>query len=607
MSWVTLIWSAAGGATLALACVHFILWCRDRSGWANLALSITALSMVAHAALELGMMYAPTTEAFGTMLRWSHVTAFWIIVGVVVFVRLFFGCGRWWLGAATIGLRLVSLLLNFWFQPNINYRSIDRLDQMSFLGEGIAVVGEAVHNPWMWVAQAAFVGWLAYVVDASWTLWRRGRVGDRQRSLVVGGSTVLFTILGAGNAVLTMNGVTQGPLMGSLFFVPVVFAMGFELSRDVLRAARLSRDLQRSEQRLNLAVSAAGVTLWEMDPIRDRIWLSADGWTLFGIDRKQPLTLDRFLDAVYPDDRGLVRDTVTRAVGDRQPFAIEYRVVAPGGGVRWISGHGNAECDGDGKVTLLRGVAIDMTGRKEAEAEVQLQRTTLMHVSRISTMGELAASMAHELMQPLGSILRNAEAGELFIDRDKPDIAEVRAILADIRQDDQRATAVIERMRSLLKRQDLNFQPVPADELLIEVAAVLRVDAAARKVRLETQAAPALPSVRGDRVHLTQVLLNLVLNAMDAVAQGVTNPGRVIVSAKPHDRAVAFAVTDNGPGIPETALPHIFKPFYTTKDNGMGMGLAIANTIVRAHGGTLTAENNPVGGATFRFTIPASS
>ncbi len=186
-----------------------------------------------------------------------------------------------------------------------------------------------------------------------------------------------------------------------------------------------------------------------------------------------------------------------------------------------------------------------------------------------------------------------------------PDLDEIRAIVADIREDDQRAGAVIDRMRGLLKRQPLTTRELDVSELVGDVRALVRADAAARQVKLEVHVPGDLPPVRGDRVHLQQVLLNVILNGMDALNGASGRERRISVIALCNEtRSVEIAVSDTGSGIPGDKLAHIFDPFFTTKPNGMGMGLPISRTIIEAHGGRFWAENNASGGATFRFTLP---
>ncbi|HEY5321269.1 MAG TPA: ATP-binding protein, partial [Caldimonas sp.] len=244
----------------------------------------------------------------------------------------------------------------------------------------------------------------------------------------------------------------------------------------------------------------------------------------------------------------------------------------------------------------------------QAEQEMLRLRQDIAHVGRVSVMGQLASALAHEINQPLSAILRNAEAAAIFLQDPSPDLAEITAILEDIRKDDQRAGAVIDRMRALLRRQDVEMKPLEVPQMLDDVATLLRPDAAARHIALEITVPPDLPRLRGDRVQLQQVLLNLILNGMDAVGSDAAHGRKVAVTARNEGRdTLAFSVADTGTGIPSARIERVFDPFFTTKTSGIGMGLSISRSIVEAHGGRIWAENNAEGGATFRFTLPVAA
>jgi C4-dicarboxylate-specific signal transduction histidine kinase len=251
-------------------------------------------------------------------------------------------------------------------------------------------------------------------------------------------------------------------------------------------------------------------------------------------------------------------------------------------------------------------VIRDVTEQRRVHEESLELRRELTHVGRVSLLGTLASSLAHELSQPLGAILRNSEAAELVLGASEPDIEELKAIVADIHRDDRRASEVIDRLRALLKRKQMDFQPVAVEAMLQDVIALVRVDAASKHVAVECEIEPRLSPVSGDRVHLSQVMLNLIINAMDAVTDLEPARRRIVVRCRrTPESEIELAVSDSGPGIPPENLTRVFEPFFTTKAAGMGMGLSVSRTIVEAHGGRLTAANLPQGGAEFRITLPA--
>ncbi len=394
-----MIWSAAAGVTLCMAGVHLLVWFKDRRAWPSLAFAVTAVAAAGHSVCELAMMFATTPEQWGQALRWIHVATFFGLAGAVVFVHLDFGTGRRWLAGLTIGLRLLALVLNFSVQPNINYREIHSLEFISFLGEQVAIQGEVVISPGMALAQSTLVLWLVYVVDASIRRWRRNRPGDRRRTFMVGGSMALFLILGAGHTMLALNGVIASPLLPSIPFLCLVLALGYELGNDVLRANRLARDLHVSESRLRLAASSGGTALWEWRAGQDTIWASSEGRSLYGIPSGQPLSFVHFTGLLHPEDRDEVLRVFGQVAKSGGPFDIEYRIVLPGGTVRWITCSGMAERDSPGKKPLLRGVSLDVSERRLAQDEITRQRAELAHLSRVAALGELSGSLAHELSQ----------------------------------------------------------------------------------------------------------------------------------------------------------------------------------------------------------------
>ena len=253
-------------------------------------------------------------------------------------------------------------------------------------------------------------------------------------------------------------------------------------------------------------------------------------------------------------------------------------------------------------------IARDITARKKAEVEELQHRTELAHLSRVTMLGELSGSLAHELNQPLTAILSNAQAAKRFLEHDSVDLDEVRDILTDIVDQDIRAGEVIHRLRLLLKKGEVDQQPLDVNNTVQEVLKLIHGDLVNQSVTMHTQLAPALPTVKGDRVQLQQVLLNLVMNASDAMNKNSSTDRQMTVCMGLSDgEGVRFSVSDCGSGIAPDEFEQVFEPFFTTKPHGLGLGLSVCRTIISAHGGKLWAANNPERGMTFHFTVPVSN
>ena len=258
------------------------------------------------------------------------------------------------------------------------------------------------------------------------------------------------------------------------------------------------------------------------------------------------------------------------------------------------------------EAVLITDLLLERARRRRGETDLQRNREQLAHVTRISTMGELAASLAHELNQPLTAILSNAQAAQRFLNAKPAELKEVDEILEDIVMDNNRAGEVIRRMRALVKKEELDFAPINIVSVINDVVQLVHSDGILRNIRVQIECQDGLPRVRGDRVQLQQVVLNLLINAFDAMKEAIATERNVKVRAKTNGAgAVEVSVQDHGTGLTRDELARIFQPFYTTKREGLGMGLPISRSIIEAHGGRLWAENNADRGATFHFTVLA--
>lgn len=384
------------------------------------------------------------------------------------------------------------------------------------------------------------------------------------------------------------------------------------LTIAALLAARVRRQrseaaLRESEERINLAAEAANLGLWVWDVRQDDIWATEKCRALFGFSPDEPVPFAAFAARIHPDDRSGMEQAVQHAVENKAAYESEYRVNLPGGGTRWIGARGVATGNGTGPATRLLGVCVDVTARKNADAEIQRQRSELAHVARVSIMGELSASMAHELNQPLTAILTNAQAAQRFMASGTADMDEFREILKDIAYDTTRARDVIRHLRALVKRSEPDFTKLEVGDTIREVIGFLHGDIVARNVRVSLELLADLPPVLGDRIQLQQVLINLLLNAFDALNGNPVAERLVTVAlTQESSRLVRVTVRDCGAGLSPEKLTAIFEPFFTTKQDGMGMGLSVTRSIVESHGGRIWAENNSTGGAAFHFTLPVA-
>jgi PAS domain S-box-containing protein len=739
MSFVTFIWALVIGACATLALPHLLVGLKGRA-WENLFFVLAALSVAGIAFGELAIMHSRAIEEIARAQRWTYLPVFFLIVAVVGFVHFYFRTGRLWLGIAACLTRLVALVINFASPPGLNFRQINGLRLFDFLGETVAMP-EGMISPWTRVGEVSSLLLLAFVVDASITLWRRGTSENRRRAVVLGGSIVLFIILAAGFSALIHARVLHAPYLISLPFLGVVLAMGFELSNDILRAAETAQQLRasetalrESEARMSLAAEAADLVPWTWDILRDEVWITERGRELFGFPKAEALSFSRFLEALHVDDRQRIEQLIGLARDEGGDYEGEYRAVRPNGDTRWIAGRGRVEFDGGGKPLFMRGVSrditlrkraedalresearfrtvanvapvmiwmsgpdkegvffnkgwleftgrtvdqelgvgwlegvhaedlpncldvcgtafakrepftveyrlrrqdgayrwvldtgaprfesdgtflgyigscIDITERRQAELDYQLQSTELARVGRVALMGELAASLAHEVNNPVGAMVTNASAGQRMLARGQLEPAELKELLADIVADGHRAREVIEGIRNMVRKSEASHSLVRIQDVIQDLLRIVRADAIARNISLVAEVDENPGIVLADRVQLLQVLLNLTMNAFESLAVIRADARRVVIRAEPvQDGKICVSVRDTGLGFPDGMVEQLFEAFFSTKAEGTGMGLAIARSIIEAHGGTLSGKNCAKGGALFTICLPKTT
>ena len=376
-------------------------------------------------------------------------------------------------------------------------------------------------------------------------------------------------------------------------------------SEEELRNSQIL--LREKENVLLEAQRIAHLGNWDWDIAENKLWWSDEVYRIFGVEPQQfGATYDAFLSYVHPDDRKLVKQAANKTLRDpTEHYSIEHRVVQPDGSQRIVHERGEVTFDEDGKAVRMIGTVNDITERRKAEQEAQRLREEYVHIARVAAMGELTASLAHELKQPLAAIRSNAQAAQRFLAKEKPDFDELREILLDIIKDNRRADDVIGRLRTLMRKSELQITELNINDVIREIIPLINSYEVMRNVSLAFELDEKILPIAGDRVQLQQVILNLVLNASEALMNMGKDFRKIVLRTIQKDpQYVTVAIKDSGPGIDERILERLFEPFYTTKQEGLGMGLSISRSIIDVLGGNLWAENNPDRGATFYFTIP---
>ncbi len=599
-NWTIALWSATAGICAVFAAINFLVWFSRRQSMAHGLFAIMAACVAVMAMGELALMHSTQPTEYIAILRWTQVPVFLLVVSIVGFVRVYLRAGRLGLGLVAIALRAIGLVVNFLSPYGLHFERVTGLHQVPFLGgSGAVAIGE--RNPWMAVAQLSLLLLVVFVFDASVAVWRRG---ERRRAVVAGGAILGFVLLGLMQAVTSFWGFHEMPLTPSLFFSGMVVVMGFELSRDILRIEKLATDLREGERRLSLAAAAAHLGIWTRDHRTGEVWASPEWRKIFGFSDREPITMETFLQRVHPEDRVGIKDVILSSSTCR-PYELEYRIIRPGGQCRWIASRGMFDFDQQGRALSACGVSIDVSARKETEQALQDQRSELAHLSRVAMLGELSGSLAHELNQPLTAILSNAQAAQRFLALPEIDRAELGDILHDIVEADQRAGEVIRSLRALFKKGKAERQPVHLNAVISDVLRLVHSDALNRRIAVQTALDPADPSIIADPVQLQQVLLNLILNAIDAMSASPETDRRLVVSSQVlPDEGVRVSVRDHGPGVAADLRKKIFEPFFTTKPHGLGLGLGMCRSIIEAHGSCLELAPASTHGAEFFFILP---
>ena len=366
------------------------------------------------------------------------------------------------------------------------------------------------------------------------------------------------------------------------------------------------QSLRRSEGYLAEAQRLTHTGSWVWDVAgRDALYLSDEWYRIYGFDPEGgPPPWDQRLQRIHPEDRARWREAIDRAVDDKSDYDIEFRIVLPDGDVKHIHTVGHPVLNDSGDLVQFVGSSTDITERKRSEEALRQAQADLAHVSRVTTMGELMASLAHEVNQPIAAAVTNANTCVRWLAASTPNLEEARAAAMRIVKDGTRAAEIIKRTRLLFKKSPPEQEPIDVNEVIREMIVLLRGEATQHKILLRTELAPGLPTILGDRVQLQQVLMNLMINGIDAMKEVNGARELAVKSQTAEGDQLLVSVSDSGVGLPSQHADHIFNAFFTTKSHGTGMGLRISRSIVEAHGGRLWATGNFPRGASFHFALP---
>ncbi|MDX2472723.1 MAG: PAS domain-containing sensor histidine kinase [Candidatus Krumholzibacteria bacterium] len=600
MSYLTILYSAIAGTALTICVVHLVVWFGYSRRRAYLFSATMALAASAQAMVELALTQTGSTEAAGELLRWGNFTVAATLLCMVWFVHLHLSAGRSWLLWSIVGLWSVALVINFNTPTSLTFLEIrPMLELETFWGEAY-FQPQGPTNPLKFLADLASLLIMIFVVDASLAAWRKGA---RQTAVVIGGAVTFFIVVAGIHTPLVDAGIVKTPTIISTAFVAILAAISYETGRDVSRAHRLSAELRAEQERVRSVFETVQLVVLDIDAsghlrYANPSFLALGGWDPDKIIG-QPAT--HFIPSRIVDQ--LLND-LHSITGSQPPQESIFTLTTDSGEGHQLAMTAVRVGDADGRFAGILCVASDITQELETTQKLARTRLKLDRVMRSNLLGEFASSLAHELNQPLAAILANAQVTRRYLQQAPPKLDQALTVVDEIIQDDQRAAELIAQLRALVHQDVAVREPLDLTLVSAETEALLKRELNHHQVRLAI-ASPAHPVVvEVSRVEIQQVILNLLLNAMQAV-ENLPVPRRTIaVQLTTKAGTAQFAVMDAGPGLPTEKLETVFEAFNTGNNGNIGLGLTICRRIIEAHGGLIAVANRSEGGAAFTFTLP---
>ncbi len=600
MSILTVSWSMVSAVGLLLGGIQFMIWWRERERVAFLLAAMMASAAGTLALLELGLMTSRSAAEYQQILWWTVVVIFAILVPMTWFVYVYLGTARRWLAMAITVVWVISLVINIVMPGNLAFSSIVELRlETTFWGERFAMA-EGIVSPFKIVADLTSLLIAIYVADATLRAYRRGL---RRKALVIGGSILFFIVVAGVHTPLVDAGAVKMPFLISFTFIAISLALAADLVDGVSRAAVYNRELSVWRTKWRMLLDEIQLAVVGLDRNGRINFVNRFFRRLSGLSEEQ--LLGRLATSIAPGPQLAEFKRWLAEVPVKKPRpSVQFPLETASGERRELVWSTVTLQNSSGDYDGLLSIGKDITSLLHTQGELHRTQREIERLARAIIVGELGSTLAHELNQPLAAILSNAQAAQRLLDAEPMDQDEVREILADIVADDRRAGEVIDRMRSMLKNEEVASDSFEINAAIREVLDLVEGERKKHSIAIAFEPTPKPVQVWGGRVQIQQVVMNLVLNAIKAV-QGLPPRDRQIrIATLGASETVSIVVEDSGRGVPKEVAPRIFEPFVTTKHAGLGMGLAISRRIVDAHGGDIKLSKGSLDGARFEVALP---
>jgi PAS domain S-box-containing protein len=596
LSLIVILWSMVAAIALSTFVIQAMFWVRSR----NIVPALAAIMSLASASLALIELAVAKTDEATTALTlgyFANIAIFLLLVPMVWFVHFYLRHDRVWLAYLITAIWSGCLLVNFIMPGNLTFTTVTSLQShVTFWGE-VWYQTTGVANPFRVLADIATLLIIIYIADAS---IRSFRNGEQRKATNVGGAILFFIVVAGIHSPLVDLNIIKTPIMISWAFVAISVSLSTELVDQALKSAKLDE------------VIKTGNIRWRalLDNVELGVIVTSDDGQINYVNRFLEKLLgykssDLVGQNIIKFSPGSLRHEMEERIEKRDVRSrVEFPLVSAAKEIRNINWSIVPLINSDEEITGYMAIVEDVSALKKAEAEQRDMERTIERFDRAAFLVELSAGFAHELNQPLAAILSNAQAGTRILDQKPLVHSELEAIFLDIAEDDVRASKIIHSLRRLLRKGELQAKKTSLKWLVMEVRRMLSGELLKYDIKVITDIPSDIDDIYVGRIEIQQVIMNLLVNATRALQLEKTDDPAINISAMQVDGRVQISISDNGPGIDAEKRQKVFEPFYTTREDGLGMGLAISRRIVELHGGSLdcTADND--NGTKFLFSVP---